>query len=73
MQYRALAVNAAEEQQDSAEPARAQGAAISEGGKEDDQITRARETVERLRDGAREIEEQIKNSVTSAKTLQVFV
>ena len=73
LQYRALAMNATEAGQDVAEPAQVQGAAISGGGNEDDQVKVAREALESLRNSARKIEEQIRNSVTSAKTLQVCV
>ena len=71
LQYRALALNATEAGQDVAEPAQAQGAEISGDGNEDDQVKLAREALESLRNSAREIEEKIRNSVTSAKTLQV--
>ena len=76
LQYRALAVNEPDGQ-DVAEPAQTQGAAISGGGNDevlvDDQVKLAREALESLRSSARKIEEKIRNSVTSAKTLQVSV
>ena len=66
-------MDATEAGQDVAEPAQAQGAAISGGGNEDGQVKLAREALESLRNNACKIEDQIRNSVTSAKTLQVCV